>query len=149
MLREKLEAYGFEANLAEPCVFNKVNAAGSQISLTLHIDDLLTTCKSEAEIDLFFAYLRTQFPVITVHEEKMLSYLGMMLDFREKGAEYVTMQKTVDDVLEGCGVDKCCTTTDKLFIVRDAPKVSEKEAIWCRSYVAKVIYIAKMSASPQ
>jgi len=28
MLREKLEAYGFEANPAEPCVFNKLNEAG-------------------------------------------------------------------------------------------------------------------------
>ena len=36
MLREKLEAYGFEANPAEPCVFNKLNEAGVQISLTLH-----------------------------------------------------------------------------------------------------------------
>ncbi len=28
MLREKLEAYGFEANPAEPCVFNKLNSTG-------------------------------------------------------------------------------------------------------------------------
>ena len=55
----------------------------------------------------FFAYLRTQFPVITVHEGTMLSYLGMMFNFREeKGALFVTMQNTVDDVLVGCGVDK-------------------------------------------
>ena len=145
MLREKLEAYGFEANPAEPCVFNKLNASGVQISLTLHVDDLLTTCTSETEIEIFLAYLRTQFPVISVHDGKMLSYLGMMFDFREEGAVYVTMQKTVDDVLEGCGVDKCCATpaTDNLFVIREAPKVSEKEAIWCRSYVAKVLYIAK------
>ena len=145
MLREKLEAYGFEANPAEPCVFNKHNAAGVQISLTLHVDDLMTTCTSEAEIDLFFSYLRTQFPVITVHKGKTLSYLGMLFDFREEGAVYVTMQGTVDDTLEGCGVDRSYATpaTDNLFVIRDAPKVTEKEAVWCRSYVAKVLYIAK------
>jgi hypothetical protein len=145
MLREKLEAYGFEANPVEPCVFNKLNAAGVQISLTLHGDDLLTTCISETEIDSFFAYLRTQFPVITVHKGKTLSYLGMTFDFREEGAVYVTMQKTVNDILEGCGVDKSFATpaTDNLFVIRDAPKVTEKEAIWCRSYVAKVLYVAK------
>jgi hypothetical protein len=48
MLRDKLEAYWFEANPAEPCVFNKFNAAGIQISLTLHVDDLLTPCSSES-----------------------------------------------------------------------------------------------------
>ena len=61
MLRKKLEAYGFVANPAEPCVFNKRNAAGLQISLTLHVDDLLTTCRSETEIDLFFAYCAHNF----------------------------------------------------------------------------------------
>jgi hypothetical protein len=92
--------------------------------LTLHVDDLLTTCTSETEINIFLAYLRTQFLVITVDDGKMLSYLGMMFDFREEGAVYVTMQKTVNDVLEGCGVDKCCATlaTDNLFVVREAPK---------------------------
>ena len=121
MLREKLEAYGFEANPAEPCVFNKLNASGVQISLTLHVDDLLTTCTSETEIEIFLAYLRTQFPVISVHDGKMLSYLGMMFDFREEGAVYVTMQKTVDDVLEGCGVKTCRATpaTDNLFVIRE------------------------------
>ena len=69
----------------------------------------------------------------------------MTFDFREEGAVYVTMQKTNNDNLEGCGVDKCFAThaTDNLFVIRDAPKVTEKEAIWCRSYVAKVLYVAK------
>ena len=106
--------------MATKCVFNKLDAPGIQISLTLHVDDLLTTCKSETEIDQFFAYLRTQFPVITVHKGKTLSYyLGMLFDFREEGAVYVTMQGTVDDTLKGCGVvEKCCATpaSDNLFV---------------------------------
>ena len=106
MLREKLEAYGFEANPAEPCVFNKLNnSPGIQISLTLHVDDLLTTCKSETKIDQFFAYLRTQFPVITVHKGKTLSYLGMLFDLREEGAVYVAMQGMVNKTLKGCRVE--------------------------------------------
>ncbi len=51
----------------------------------------------------------------------------------------------MQNIREGCGVDKCFTTpaTDKLFVIRDAPKVTEKEAIRCRSYVAKVLYVAQ------
>ena len=69
-------------------------------------------------------------PVITVHKGKTLSYLGMLFDFREDGAVYVTMQGALDDLLEGCGVDKCSATPagDHLFVIRDnTPKVSEKE----------------------
>jgi hypothetical protein len=41
------------------------------------------------------------------------------------------MQGTFDETLRGCGVEKCCATpaSDNLFVIRDAPKVSEKEAI--------------------
>jgi hypothetical protein len=57
------------------------------------------------------------------------------------------MQGIVDDTLEGCGVNKYARATpagDNLFVIRDAPKLSENDAIWCRSYVvAKVLYIAK------
>jgi hypothetical protein len=145
MLREKLESYGFIANPAEPCVFNKTDSQGQQLSLTLHVDDLLTTCVSEKEIELFFAYLRTQFPAITVHKGETLSYLGMLFDFTTPGEVRVTMKKNIDDVLEGCGVDKCCATPakDNLFDIRDAQKVTVAEATWCRSYVAKILYLAK------
>jgi hypothetical protein len=34
MLRKKLEAYGFVANPAEPCVFNKLNGSGRSPDLT-------------------------------------------------------------------------------------------------------------------
>jgi hypothetical protein len=34
-------------------------------------------------------------------------------------------------------ISAACMTpaTDNLFVIREVPKVSEKEAIWCRSYV--------------
>ncbi len=59
----------------------------------------------------------------------------------------MTKKKTVEDVLEGCGVDKYCTkpATDNLFVIREAPKVSAEEG---RSYVVKVLlYIGKSVSS--
>jgi hypothetical protein len=91
------------------------------------------------EIDLFFAYLGTQFPAITVHKGKT-RYLGMLSDFREEGSVYVTMQGAVARRHLGRmrGGKLCATPAgNNLFVIRDASKVSEKEAIWCQSYVAK------------
>ncbi len=78
-------------------------------------------------VDLFFAYLRTQFPVITVHKRKTLSYLGMFFDSREEGAVFVTMQVALGEILEGCGVNKCSATPagDNLFVIRDAESFGE------------------------
>jgi len=35
----------------------------------------------------------------------------MLFDFREEGAVHVTMQGALDEILEGCGVDKCSATS--------------------------------------
>ena len=37
--RSELEAYGFEINPYDPCVFNK-EVNGNQLTVTLHVDDL-------------------------------------------------------------------------------------------------------------
>ena len=145
MLREKLEAYGFGANLAEPCVFNKLNTAGVvQISLTLHVDDLLTNYTSETEIDIscILAY-----PIPSYHSTR-----GKNAQLSRNDVRLPRRMCSIRDDAEnsrrcpgGMRGDKCCATpAADIFVIREAPKVYKKEAIWCRSsYVAKVLYIAK------
>jgi hypothetical protein len=43
-LRGTLIAYGFIENAYDMCVFNKFAPDGAQVSVVLHVDDLLVTC---------------------------------------------------------------------------------------------------------
>ncbi len=49
-LRDKLLADGFEQNPYDMCVFNKFGEDGSQITIALHVDDLLVTSTSKAAL---------------------------------------------------------------------------------------------------
>jgi hypothetical protein len=55
------------------------------------------------------------------------------------------MDKCVDDILSGCGVETTRVTpaASVLFDVRDAPRATESEAKWFHTYVAKILYLAK------
>ena len=61
-LRSKLLADGFVENPYDVCVFNKDGKGGNQITVVVHVDDLLVTSVSQLNIDLFGMYLKSVYP---------------------------------------------------------------------------------------
>lgn len=144
-LRDKLTSDGFVPNPYDICVFNKFAADGAQITIALHVDDLLATSTSAAALDALDEYLKTVYAETKCKRGDVLDYLGMSFDFRVSGEVSVTMDNCVHDILKECGVDTTRATpaTSCLFDVRDAPKASEDDKKWFHTRVAKVLYLAK------
>ena len=143
----KLVTNGFEPNPYDPCVFNKINRDGLQITVALYVDDLLVTCEDERELDAFAAFLRASYSGdITEHRGDIAEYLAMTFDFRTRGEVRVTMKKLIDDIIAGCGVtaERSTPATDELFNVReDAVQLDQIQKDYFRTYVAKLLYVAK------
>jgi hypothetical protein len=146
-LKEKLIGYGFEINAHDPCVFNMIGAEGKQITITLHVDDLMISCCTQHDVDGVKAYLRKQYKQISVKIGPVVDYVGMTFDFREPGRVRVTMRGVTDEIIKECGVTEGYATPGAscLFDVRDAPKATREQAVWFHSYVCKVLYVAKRS----
>ena len=144
-MKGRLVADGFVPNPYDPCVFNKTNRAGLQITVVLYVDDMMVTCEDERELDKFAAYLRKCYGEITEHRGTVLDFLGMTFDFREHGKVRVTMKRLVDEIIAGCGVisERRTPATEDLFEVREAPKLTKVERDFFRSYTAKLLYIGK------
>ena len=49
-LMSKLREDGFIENPYDRCVFNKIGKSGNQISIVLHVDDLMVTSKSQDDL---------------------------------------------------------------------------------------------------
>ena len=64
-LMSKLTADGFIENPSDRCVFNKIGKSGNQISIVLHVDDLMVTSKSQDDLDAFGLYLQRVWPPST------------------------------------------------------------------------------------
>jgi Reverse transcriptase (RNA-dependent DNA polymerase) len=144
-LKSKLTADGFVENPYDRCVFNKIGRSGKQISIVLHVDDLMVTSESQDDLDIFGLYLKSVYPETRTTSGTVLDYVGMTFDFTTAGEVRVTMDKCIDDILTGCGVTTTKVTpgTSVLFDVRDALRATESEAKWFHTHVAKILYLAK------
>ena len=69
----------------------------------------------------------------------------MTFDFSTVGEVKVTMDDCVNDIISECGLADVRTTpvTSRLFDIRDAPRASEEDQKYFRTYVAKMQYVAK------
>ena len=84
----------------DACVFNKNDEYGNQITLTLHVDDILFMCKNEGSIDDVIKQIRAKYEEVTVHEGVVLSYIGMVFDFSNRDKVRISMYKYTHDLLE-------------------------------------------------
>ncbi len=82
---------------------------------------------------------------IKVNKGQVLDYFGMTFDFIVPGQVSITMDNCVQDVLAECGMWPRWSTpaASTLFDTRDAPKVTAEEVKFFRSYVAKLLYLAR------
>ena len=145
-LRGKLEKNGFVANPYDACVLNKLGPDGVQITVVVHVDDLLVTSASVTNLASFELYLQSAYPQISVHRGAILDYIGMTFDFTVPGEVSITMENCVSDILAECGVTAARATpaAETLFEVRtDVQKASPAEAAYFHTYVAKILYLSK------
>jgi N-acetylmuramoyl-L-alanine amidase len=144
-LRKTLIGLGFEPNPYDPCVFNMM-IDGQQCTVLIYVDDLKISCKICRGVDWVLDELKKVYKKLSVKEGKELGYLGMSVDFREKGLVKISMIDLIDEVLEDCPVDKSANSpaAGHLFEINpECPKLSDREREFFHSLVAKLLYIAK------
>ena len=88
LLIKKLEDEGFVVNPYDPCVASKeVNRI--QMIVTWHVYDLKVSHIKEAEVEKFGDFLKANFEKndlkVTLHCGPIHGYLGIGLDYSEKG----------------------------------------------------------------
>jgi hypothetical protein len=146
-LRSKLTEYGFIANPYDQCVFNKFDdVTGIQMTVVIHVDDLMITCVNQGQLDDFHVYLNSVYPETKSTTGPIVSYLGMSFDFAAPGEVRITMDNCVQDILQSCGQvsTKPTPAASTLFDVRDnAEKATEEQRKHFHTSVAKMLYLAK------
>jgi hypothetical protein len=138
---------GFSQNLYDGCTFNKVDEQGLQITIVMHVDDLLITCANRRSLDDTLEQLSLAFPETTKHYGPCVPFLGMDFDFRVPGEVRITMPGMEADIVDTSKVLGTAVTpaTEHLFTLQDesVPVDSSEEQDWFRSYVARLAYVAR------
>lgn len=144
-LTTALQSIGFTKNPLDPCVMNRVNNAGVQCTICMHVDDLLITSVDLEQVDEVIELLREHFQTLTVHEGLKHSYLGMTFNFEKPGEVKVTMEKYIEDLINSTGVKGKAATpaTENLFNVQESPFLDPDNQKEFHHLVARLLYLAK------
>ena len=140
-----LVSIGFQINKMDPCVFNKTDLNGKQLTIVVHVDDLMFMGEENA-INIAINQLRDKYGEVTVHEGKVLPYLGMVFNFSRKDKVLISMDKYTEDLLRLYEVKGKAKTPalPNLFQVDDTSSLlCESEREMFHSRVAKLLYLAK------
>eukprot|EP00934_Nitzschia_sp_Nitz4_P000913 Nitzschia sp. Nitz4//scaffold483_size5322//889//1410//NITZ4_009226-RA/size5322-exonerate_protein2genome-gene-0.0-mRNA-1//-1//CDS//3329552879//913//frame0 len=101
MLSKQLMEWGFEVNPYDTCVANKT-VNGKQMTVAWHVDDLKVSHVEKEVVEEFVANMRETFGKempLSENRGKVHDYLGMTLDFSEKGTVGVHMKDYVKMML--------------------------------------------------
>jgi hypothetical protein len=144
-LSATLTRNNFIPNSYDPCDLNKVGRDGIQVTVAMHVDDLFVTSASDNNLETFENYMRGVYCEIKVNKGRVLEYIGMTFDSIVPGQGFIPMDNFVQEVLAERGIwtRRSITAAFTLFDARDAPKVTAEEVKFFRSYVAKLLYLAK------
>ena len=139
-LTSYLKKLKFVQNPHDDCVFN-VNRNGVQITIGLHVDDLLITTESDDNYNWLAKMLKTEFGELTEQIEDKVNYLGMILENSKDGIR-ISMDTMVNDILEGVTGKATSPALEDLFEIHESELLGEADREYFHSTVAKLLYLS-------
>ena len=147
-----VEELSFTVNPYDACVANK-DIDGSQFTVCWHVDDLELSHRSPVIVSKIINRIQDEFgreAPLTVQRGKVFDdYLGMKMDFSEKGKVIFLMQEYIDRLIAETPQDMMkgpCSTpaANHLFQVNDdAELLNNDNARKFHHLVATLLYLAK------
>ena len=147
-LTHKLEKYGFTPNDYDSCVMNK-EIDGFQCTVLWHVDDLKISHKDPAVVTKIINYLKKEFDDcdITITRGLKHTYVGMDIDFSQKGCVMISMNDYLEEAVEAFpdSIDAKVTSPagEHLFDVNaNAEKISNAKQEIFHHIVAKLLFVS-------
>ena len=145
-----LSEWGFTMNPYDPCVWNKI-INEKQMTVAFHVDDMKISHPNEKEVIKVINQLRDIYgktDPMTENIGKIHEYLGMTVDYSNKGEVKITMydyvQKMINDLNEDMIGVKKTAAPDHLFRTDDsAEKLDNKMKEYFHTMTARALYLSK------
>ena len=138
----------FTINPYDLCVANKL-INSKQMTIVWHVDDLKISHINRFEVTKMLYVLYSLYPGLTVKRGHVHTYIGMEMDFTEKGKVSIAMQKYLYNILmefpEHIGATATSPAADHLFQVRlddEAQKLPETQAIAFHHTTAQLLFLS-------
>ena len=148
LLTSQLCTLGYKINEQDNCVLNKYDDGGKQITIVVHVDDILMTASSDEVLHKEISKIKDVFGELSVNYGPIVNYLGMTFDYSAKrGAVKVTMEGFIDEFIKDMdgkidGVSRTPASRN-LFEIGNSKLLDKDQKEFFHSTVARLLYLAK------
>jgi len=150
LLSDTLVSCCFTINPYDQCVANK-QINGKQCTIVWHVDDLKISHVSKDVVEDLIVRLNKKFgkeSPLTTNRGKILEYLGLTLDYSEKGRVRISMYEYVKKIVNESpddmkGIAKTPASSHLFHTNADCRKLPEKTAQLFHHITAKLLYLCK------
>ena len=100
--KQLIDVWGFAPNKYDNCVVNKM-INGHQMTVVWHVNDLKVSHIDAREVEKFIQQMEETFgkdSPLTASHGQAHDYLGMTLDFHNKGEVHINMEHYIDMMLQ-------------------------------------------------
>jgi hypothetical protein len=152
-LTKQLEEWDYEPNCYDQCTFNKM-VNGSQITIQFHVDEFKISHRDQSVINEVLLDLNKQFgttrkPLVAttgvIHD-----YLGITIDYSEKGKVMFTMYDYLEDILDEMpddmnGSAPTPASDNMIDVDEESPSLNEMESDFFHPTTARLLFAAKQA----
>ena len=150
LLSSKLQSWGFDINPYDPCVANKM-INGKQCTILWHVDDLKISHVDPIEVTKIIALLSEAFgneAPLTINRGLTHDYLGMTIDYSDKGKVKIDMKDYIENILKEMPADMAgvapTPAANHLFDVNDdGEKLNDEQKEFFHHVVAQLLFLCK------
>jgi hypothetical protein len=141
---------GFTINPYDQCVVNKM-INGEQCTIIWHVDDLKLSHIKQEVLDDIASKLNAEYGkevALTVHRGTIHDYLGMTIDYSEKGKVKFLMPDYVNSILEESpmemtGMDVTPASSNLFTVRKSTDNLDDERAMMYHHLTAKMLYLCK------
>ena len=146
-----LKKIGFKFNPYDPCVANR-KERGKQHTIKFHVDDLMSSHIDPRVNDEFDVWLNKKYGAygaVKCTRGKIHDYLGMKMDFTEKGKVKVDMSDYIESMVDDFPVEfkpediVDSPATEDLFTKDSSEQLGQEQAETFHTFVAKGLFVCK------
>jgi Reverse transcriptase (RNA-dependent DNA polymerase) len=146
-----IEDNGFERNPYDFCVVNKL-VNGKQLTIVWYVDDLKISHVETSVVDDMIGSIKQEFGQkldVTVRRGKIHDYLGLRIDFSEKGRVILSMYDFIAELLKETpeellkGPAKSPASNYLFHVNAAAQKLDNESAVLYHHLTAKLLYLSK------
>ena len=125
------------------CVYNITDNTDTQLTIILHVDDIMITCVDKTFLNKIIEFIAQNFPETDVNNGITHNYICMIFEYTVMGKVRISQPKNVNDLINMSNIDTEVNnpTNEYLFNMKNSVLLDDNDENDFHTCIALLLYL--------